>query len=67
MSAPQHYIDTSGIKWLPFSVSFRNEIDDQDFSFNIWAVDMAHAEEQLQCIKTNGKLDGQIVWSEDKS
>lgn len=55
------YIDPAGHKWLPFTVSFRNEIDSQSFSFTIWAIDNAHAEEQLQCIKDNAKIDGQIV------
>lgn len=55
------YIDPKGRTWNPFTVSFRNEIDDQSFSFTIFAIGIAHAEEQLEWIKTNGKLDGQIV------
>lgn len=55
------YVDERGRTWLPFTVSFRNEIDSQSFSFKIWGIDLAHAEEQLGWIKSNGKIDGQIM------
>lgn len=60
MSEPK-YIDEAGRTWLKFTVSFRNEIDDMTFSISLWAIDLAHAEDQLHWLKQNGKVDGQIV------
>lgn len=59
---PSFYIDDQGRKWLRFSIEFRNEIDSQTFSFDVWAIDLAHAKEQLDWIKQNGKVSGQLVW-----
>jgi hypothetical protein len=61
MSATLEYIDPKGRIWNPFTVSFTNETDDQSFAFTIFAIDHAHAVEQLQWIRENGKVDGQIV------
>ena len=55
------YIDECGRKWLKFSVMFENEIDSQKFSFDVWAIDIAHAKEQLEWIKKNGEISGQIM------
>lgn len=55
------YIDEQGRTWLPFSLEWRNEIDDQTFSTTLWAIDLAHAQDQLDHIKLNGRITGQIV------
>jgi streptogramin lyase len=55
------FIDEHGRKWLKFSVEFRNEIDSQTFSFDVWGIDLAHAKEQLDWIKKNGNIAGQIA------
>jgi Neuraminidase (sialidase) len=53
--------DDNGHTWHKFSVSYRHEIDDQSFSFDIWAIDFADAVERLEFIKSNGKVDGKIL------
>lgn len=53
------FIDDCGRKWLKFSVEFKNEIDNQTFSFDVWGIDLAHAKEQLDWIKENGNIAGQ--------
>ena len=55
------YIDPKGRTWHPFTVSYTHEIDNQSFSFTIWAIDHADAVERLQYIRQNGKIDGQIM------
>ena len=55
------YIDPKGRKWHPFTLTWRNEIDGQSFSVNIWAIDWAHAEDQIEHIKQNGKITGQLI------
>jgi Neuraminidase (sialidase) len=53
--------DDNGHTWHKFTVSYRHEIDDQSFSFDIWAIDFADAVERLEFIKSNGKVDGKIL------
>lgn len=55
------YTDEQGRTWLPFDLEWRNEIDDQTFSTTLWAIDLAHAQDQLDHIKLNGRITGQIV------
>ena len=54
-------IGPDGHVWSLFTYSFINETDSQKFSFSLYAIDWAHAEEQLEWLKLNGRLDGQIV------
>jgi hypothetical protein len=54
------YIDEKGHKWNEFTVSYHHELDNQNFSFTIWAIDIADAIERLEMIKANGKVDGQL-------
>lgn len=60
------YIDPEGHTWHPFTVSYKHEIDNQSFSFTIWAIDRTDAVERLQYVRTNGKIDGQIVGYENE-
>lgn len=55
------YIDTSGHIWHQFTLQWTNETDDQTFSVNIWAIDLAHAWDQLNWIKQNGAINGQLM------
>ena len=55
------YIDEKGRTWNKFTVSYTHELDNQSFSFSIWAIDIADAIERLEMIKANGKVDGQLV------
>jgi hypothetical protein len=55
------YIDEKGRTWNKFTISYKHEIDDMTFSFQIWAIDYADAVERLEMIKANGKVDGQLV------
>jgi hypothetical protein len=55
------YIDNRGRTWHPFTVSYTHELDDQTFSFTIWAIDIADAIERLDMIKANGVVDGQLI------
>ena len=66
MSEVLEYIDEKGRTWHPFTVSYVHGIDNQSFSFTIWAIDHADAVERLQYIRQNGKIDGQIVGYEDE-
>lgn len=55
------YIDVAGRTWHMFTLQWRNEIDDQTFSVGIWAIDLAHAWDQLGWIKQNGHINGQVM------
>lgn len=55
------YIDEKGRTWKLFSVGYRHELDDQTFGFEIWAIDFADAEERVEFIKKNAKLEYQIL------
>ncbi len=57
------YTDEAGRTWLPYSLTWTNEIDSQTFSVIIFAIDYVHALDQLEFIKANGRIDGQIVGS----
>lgn len=59
------YIDESGRTWLPFTASFLNEIDGLTFSFTIYAIDAAHAEDQMHWLRQNGKIDGELLSCEN--
>lgn len=59
--AIQPFIDEKGRSWLPFSFEWRNEIDDQTFSTTLWAIDAAHAQDQLDHIKLNGRIRGEVI------
>jgi hypothetical protein len=52
--------DEKGRTWSEFTVSYRHELDDQTFSFTIWAIDIADAIERLEMIKANARLDGKL-------
>jgi len=60
----QPYIDERGRTWLPFAFKFRNETDGMTFGFEIYAIDRAHAEDQLSWLKQNAELLGEIVAKE---
>jgi streptogramin lyase len=55
------FIDNKGRTWNEFTVSYRHELDDQTFSFTIWAIDIADAIERLEMIKANGVVDGKLI------
>lgn len=55
------YIDAAGRTWQQFSLQWHNDIDGQTFSVNIWAIDQAHAWDQLEWIKQNGHINGQVT------
>ena len=55
------YIDEKGRTWKLFSVCYTHEIDEQKFSFEIWAIDFADAEERVEYIKKNAKLEYQVL------
>jgi hypothetical protein len=52
--------DEKGRTWSEFTVSYKHELDDQTFSFTIWAIDIADAIERLEMIKANGVVDGKL-------
>jgi len=55
------YIDPKGRTWNEFTISYTHVLDEQSFSFTIWAIDLADAIERLDFIKANGKVDGQLI------
>lgn len=55
------YIDAAGRTWHQFSLQWHNDIDEQSFSISIWAIDLAHAWDQLGWIKQNGHINGQVM------
>lgn len=55
------YIDSKGRTWHKFSISYRHELDEMTFSFDIWAIDYDDALERLAFIKENAKLDGKVI------
>lgn len=55
------YTDDKGITWLPFTIEYKHPIDDQKFSFTIWAVDLADAIERLEYIRENAFVSGQLL------
>lgn len=55
------YTDEKGRTWHKFSLEWCNEVDSQTFSTEIWAIDYAHAVDQLEHIKLNGKISGQLL------
>lgn len=55
------FIDDKGRTWNEFTVTYRHELDNQTFSFTIWAIDFADAVERLEMIKANGVVDGQLM------
>jgi hypothetical protein len=56
---PHVHIDHKGTLWYRFMIEF--QIDDAEFSFDMWARDMDDANRRLQIIKNNAKLVGQVV------
>lgn len=55
------FIDEKGRTWNEFTVSYCHELDEQTFSFRIWAIDHADAIERLEMIKANGVVDGKLI------
>lgn len=55
------YIDEKGRTWHKYSVEFTHELDDQVFSFHIWAIDWADALERVEFIKSNARLAYQVL------
>lgn len=55
------FTDDKGHKWNEFTLSYTHELDNQTFSFSIWAIDIADAIERLEMIKANARVDGQLV------
>lgn len=55
------FIDEKGRVWQEYLLSYKHELDDQSFSFSIWAIDYADAVERLEFIKANGKVDGVLL------
>jgi len=55
------YIDHQGRTWNEFTISYTHVLDEQSFSLTIFAIDLADAIERLEFIKTNGKVDGQLI------
>ena len=55
------YTDSKGRTWHKFSLTYTHELDDQTFSFDIWAIDHADAVERLEFIKSNGRIEGMII------
>jgi hypothetical protein len=47
------------VKWAPFSVEFTTQ--EGKFSFQLWAVDWAHAIERLEELKATATICGQVV------
>lgn len=54
------YTDERGINWQEFTCSYTHELDGQEFSFTIWAVDFEDAQERLKFIGSNGTIDGEL-------
>lgn len=54
------YIDEKGRTWKKFAVDFTHELDDQLFTFDIWAIDLADALERVEFIKKNARLAHKI-------
>ncbi len=54
------YTDENGINWQEFTCSYTHELDGDTFSFTIWAVDFADAQERLSYIGGNGTVDGPL-------
>ena len=55
------FIDNKGRTWNEFCIAYRHELDDQTFTFRIWAIDYADAVDRLEMIKSNSKVDGQFI------
>jgi len=55
------FIDDKGRTWQEFTCSYTHPLDDQTFSFSIWAIDFADAVERLKIIGEAGKVDGALV------
>lgn len=48
----------NGVEWRPFDVHFKTQ--DGLFSFDLYAVDMAHAIERLEELKATAEITGEI-------
>lgn len=55
------FIDHKGRTWQLYSVQYTHPIDEQIFTFEIWAIDQADAIERVEYIKQNAVLAGQII------
>jgi len=47
-----------GALWVPFGVEF--ETQEGRFTFELWAVDLAHAQERLAELKATAKIYGEV-------
>lgn len=61
MNQPLTVYDDAGRTWHLFSVTYHHPLDNQTFSFSIYAIDHADAEERLEFIKHNAFVDGKII------
>jgi streptogramin lyase len=52
--------DEKGRTWSEFTVSYRHEIDEMTMNFTILAINFADAQERLDLIKANARLDGKL-------
>lgn len=58
MTNPLAVID-QGTRWVPFSVEFNT--DEGKFSFELFAVDWAHAEARLEDLKATARISGELL------
>lgn len=54
-------VDDNGHVWVKFAIQYYHEWDNQTFSIDIWAVDLADAHERLEFIKQNGQIMSQTI------
>lgn len=51
-------VTVAGVRWVPFSVEFQT--DEGRFSFELFAVDAAHAEARLEDLKATARISGEL-------
>jgi hypothetical protein len=61
MPEPIKFIDIKGRTWQLYGAKFKNEIDDMYYRIAFYAIDDAHAKEQLAFIKKNAVFDGLTI------
>lgn len=54
--------DERGVKWFKFTCQYTDAYSDgqDEFSFEIWALDAEDADRRMTLIRQTGKVDGQL-------
>lgn len=53
--------DDAGRTWHKFAMQYYHPLDDMYLTVEVWAIDLADAEERLEFIKQNGEIKGRIT------